>query len=237
MILLGKSSFLSIIVVSLLVPPCMLVSQKSAPKKQNKRSHHEIFKNIIEKNIWKSKESKSGTGSTLKQTVVIRKEIPKIIADFKIQSMLDAACGDFNWMRHMPLKCRYYGVDVVPNIIKQNQISFSSAEKTFMVADISTDLLPKVDLILCRDNLVHLSYDDIKTVLLNFKKSGSKYLLTTTFSSRYNRNINTGDWRPINLQLPPFIFPDPIRLIDEKCTEGAYSDKCLGLWLLSDIKI
>jgi hypothetical protein len=226
-----------IVVALSIVHNVLSVSQKKTSPKQNNRSHQHIFQDIIEKNIWKSTESKSGTGSTLQQTAVIRKEIPKVIAAFNIQSLLDAACGDFNWMRHVPLGCQYYGVDVVPTLIKHNQMHFASKDRTFKVADISKDLLPKVDVILCRDNLVHLSYDDIKAVLLNFKKSGSKYLLTTTFTQRFNRNINTGEWRPINLQLPPFNFPEPVRLINEKCTEGTYSDKSLGLWLLSDIKI
>jgi hypothetical protein len=41
------------------------------------------------------------------------------------------------------------------------------------------------------------------------------------------------------LQLPPFNFPKPLKLIDEKCTEynGKFADKHLGLWLLNDIKL
>jgi hypothetical protein len=46
-------------------------------------------------------------------------------------------------------------------------------------------------------------------------------------------------WRPLNLQAAPFHFPDPLALIDEKCTEddGVYADKQLGLWSLSDIPV
>jgi hypothetical protein len=41
----------------------------------------------------------------------------------------------------------------------------------------------------------------------------------------------------LNLQLPPFNFPAPLRLIEENCTEdgGKYADKSLGLWRLSDL--
>jgi hypothetical protein len=93
-------------------------------------------------------------------------------------------------------------------------------------------------MILCRDCLVHLSDKHIKYTLINFKKSKSKYLLTTTFCLlSENRNIRTGDWRPINLQLPPFSFPEPIMLIDEKCPDDGGFRKSLGLWQLKDIKI
>ena len=35
----------------------------------------------------------------------------------------------------------------------------------------------------------------------------------------------------------PFNFPPPLRLVNENCTEGdgAYGDKCLGLWRLADL--
>lgn len=106
--------------------------------------------------------------------------------------------------------------------------------------DISKDGLPKADMILCRDCLVHFSFEDILSAIRNFKRSGSQYILTTTFSERLsNIDINTGGWRTLNLQLPPFNFPRPIKLINEKCDEagGIYLDKSLGLWRLEDIAI
>jgi hypothetical protein len=69
-------------------------------------------------------------------------------------------------------------------------------------------------------------------------RSKSRYLLTTTFI-RWPRNtdIETGGWRQINLQIPPFEFPTAIRLIDEKCEHsgGVFADKRLGLWDLTSI--
>lgn len=40
------------------------------------------------------------------------------------------------------------------------------------------------------------------------------------------------------MQLQPFNFPAPIRIINEKCTEagGQYSDESLGLWELDEVK-
>ena len=98
--------------------------------------------------------------------------------------------------------------------------------------------LPKVDLIFSRDCLVHLSFKDALKIIENFKRSGSKYLLTTTFKGRTkNEDLGTGFWRPLNKQLAPFNFPEPIHLINEGCSEegNMFEDKCLGLWLLQDI--
>ncbi|RSL18000.1 glycosyl transferase family 2 [Edaphobacter aggregans] len=185
------------------------------------------------------RESVSGPGSSLDQTAEIRSSLPSVIRDIDARSLLDAACGDFNWMRHVAIKFdEYIGVDLIPAVIEQNQRFFAEHGRTFMYSDITRDALPKVDLILCRDCLVHYSYSNIFRALKNFKASKSKYLLTTTFDQRKtNADITTGGWRPVNLQLPPFCFPEPVRTINEKCSEnnGMYSDKSLGLWRLDDI--
>jgi hypothetical protein len=50
------------------------------------------------------------------------------------------------------------------------------------MCDLTRDPLPKVDLVLCRDCLVHLSFDDIYESLDNLRRSGSMLLLTTTLA-------------------------------------------------------
>jgi hypothetical protein len=110
------------------------------------------------------------------------------------------------------------------------------------VLNIVQDQLPKVDLIFCRDLFVHLSNKDIKLAIRNIKSSGAQYLATTTFTDRpTNRDLPIFTrgvaWRTLNLQLAPFNFPQPNILIDEKCTEdgGAFSDKAIGVWEVSEI--
>ena len=104
-------------------------------------------------------------------------------------------------------------MDIVPELIDKAQ-KYSSHQVQFRVGDIVRSDLPKADLILCRDCLVHLSYKDIFECLHNFRRSGSTYLLTTTFPGQVRRhwNIATGMWRPIDLERPPFNFPKPLRL-------------------------
>jgi hypothetical protein len=182
----------------------------------------------------------SGVGSTLEQTKKVREEIPRILKDLKLTSLLDAPCGDFTWMREIDLGDIYYiGADIVNELIKKNIINCSGENKSFIVADIVKDDLPKADMILCRDCFVHLSNKDIIRALRNFKRSQSSYLLTTTFYKvTNNKDLVSGrGWRPVNLNIPPFDFPSPLKLIIEECTEfnGTYYDKSLGLWKLSDI--
>jgi hypothetical protein len=139
-------------------------------------------------------------------------------------------------MQHVELGVeRYLGADIVREQVERNQEKYARADRTFLWLDATGDPLPRADLILSRDLLVHLSFGDIEAALKNFKRSGAEYLLTTTFPrTTQNREILTGDWRPINLQLPPFNFPGPQYLVNEHCTEngGRYADKSLGLWKL-----
>ena len=198
-----------------------------------------VFGDIYRQNGWGDKETVSGPGSNLVQTKEISFRLPEIIRKYKINSLLDAPCGDYNWISKVSLDIeRYFGCDIVEDIVNKNIRQYGNNRIIFTKKNIIVDRLPKVDLILCRDCLVHFSNNDIALTLLNFKKSGAKYLLTTTFVDRiHNSDIPTGRWRPINLQISPFNLPPPVILINEKCTEenSKFRDKCLGLWKMVDV--
>jgi Capsular polysaccharide synthesis protein/Methyltransferase domain len=199
----------------------------------------EVFTKIFQNNRRIRDESVSGPGSSLEQTVEIRQRLPVLFEDLKVRSLLHAGCGDFHWMKHLMLGIeQHIGVDIVQELVEHNQRMLGGSNRTFVKLDITRDSLPQVDLILCRDCLVHFSFQEVFNALRNFKKSQSTYLLTTSFTgARPNTEITTGSWRPLNLQLPPFNLPPPLRVINEKCTEagGIYADKSLGLWRLQDL--
>jgi hypothetical protein len=199
----------------------------------------QVFERIYEENRWGNYESRSGDGSDAKGTEAIRAALSELLPRYRISSCLDIPCGDFNWMRLLDLsEIAYTGGDVVAGLVLQNQARYGGRGISFQVLDACRDTLPQVDLILCRDLLVHLSFADVRAAVRNFRVSGSKYILTTTFTARDpNTDIETGRWRPLNLQRPPFNFPQPIELIVERCTEwnGYWADKCLGLWRFEDL--
>lgn len=192
---------------------------------------------------WGRLESVSGPGSTLEQTVAIRKALSNIIKEYHITSILDVPCGDFNWMKAVDLGvCHYIGGEIIKPLVDENIKKYGASNRVFLHIDVTRDALPQADLIVCRDLFFHLSLQDIKAAIVNFKRSGAKYLLTTTFS-RYrdetNTDIQSGGFRTINLTRFPFNFPNPLLLINEHCSEqsGSYADKSLGLWQLDDITI
>lgn len=205
------------------------------------RSSKEVFSEVYEKNLWKTGESKSGPGSELNQTREIIRELPEVLKELEITTMLDLPCGDFNWMKHVDLGViKYIGSDIVDELILDNKKKYGNGNREFVSLDLLTGDIPKVDLLFCRDHLVHLSFRDIKTAFRNIKKSTIKYIMTTTFT-RHETNIDiaTGEWRTLNLEKPPFNLPNPIKIINEKCTEGngEFADKSLGVWLVEDLKL
>ena len=171
----------------------------------------EVFTGIYHRNIWKNDESASGHGSTLEYTKNVRAALPLIFEKLEIASIVDAPCGDFNWMRSVPLQgVRYSGIDIVPSLIDQNNIRYGRSDICFICADISRTTFPNADLLLCRDCLFHLSFTDIRGFLQSFSRSKIKYLMTTTHKIPYrfrNYDIITGDFRVIDLFRPPFGFP------------------------------
>jgi SAM-dependent methyltransferase len=199
----------------------------------------QVFRDAYRHNIWGDPESVSGPGSGLARTAAFRDQIPKLLIKLGARTLLDVGCGDLNWMKELQLPIeRYFGVDIVSELINHNRTNYSDREKVFIHGDLTRDDLPRSDIILCRDCLVHFSFEDVWAALRNFKRSRSHYLLTTTFIEfPTNLDIETGGWRQLNLERPPFNFPPPKRMIDEKClhTGGIYADKRLALWELEDI--
>ena len=208
-------------------------------KSSEKRPIDEVFSSIYQRNEWESEESVSGPGSTMQQTAVVRAQLPGLLEELQAKSLLDAPCGDFNWMKELALPLEnYIGADIVPELTERNQKLFGDKTRSFVQLDLTRDALPAADVVLCRDCLVHLSHKMVFAALKNLQQSGSKYLLTTTYpDEKENINIVTGGWRPLNLEAAPFSLPPAHRVIDEQCFDpgGTNSGKSLGLWKLDEL--
>jgi SAM-dependent methyltransferase len=196
------------------------------------------FEYIFDTNLWGGEESRSGVGSALLETQTVRNQLPALLREIGARSVLDVPCGDFRWLSEVELGVPYIGADIVKRLVRANTDAFGSPDRRFVCLDLTRDALPEADVVLCRDCLVHLSYANIRRALENVKRSGAPFLLMTNFLSlERNDDIEDGDWRPLNFQSPPFSLKAPDRVIVEHCTEaeGAYSDKSLGLWRVSDL--
>jgi hypothetical protein len=200
-----------------------------------------IFSYIHERNLWRGRESISGSGSDSAQTAALVSGFPGLLSEHGIRSVVDVPCGDFVWMkRALPGHCEYFGGDIVHELVLRNQQLHGQTGRQFARVDITSDPLPPADALLCRDCLVHLSFSHARAALRNILVSDFTYLLLTTFPSReVNDDIPSGLWRPLNLEKAPFHLPPPTALLVEQCTEedGAYADKSLGLWRTQDVRM
>lgn len=203
------------------------------------KSREHVFTEYFQSNQWGDRESRSGRGSNLKETMVVREVLPGLVRELEIVSILDLPCGDFHWMREVDLgSISYIGGDIVEPLIVENAAQYAGTDRRFLVLDMCTDDLPQADLIFCRDALVHLSDVDALAAIANFKSSGARYLLTTTFPEvTANADIVTGMWRPLNLCREPFCFPEPMRLYNERYEgqHGRYRDKSVALWRIDTL--
>jgi SAM-dependent methyltransferase len=199
-----------------------------------------VFDLYHRRNVWNGRASKSGVGSDPEQTAVVRAALPGLLRRLDVTSMADVPCGDLTWIRHVDLGLdQYVGIDIVPAMIRALKQAPPIPNAEFHCMDVVNHPVPPVDAVFCRDLLVHLSYDEIWRVLRNLRASGAGWLITTTFPGRTNFDIRAGMWRGLNLQAPPFEFPEPEELIlesDPDSPTGCH-DKSLGVWDFASLSL
>ena len=203
-------------------------------------SKEDIFTSIWRNNYWGSGESLSGPGSTLEQTINLREKLPGMFAERGIKLVFDSPCGDMYWMQHV-LKSAdfiYIGGDIVEELVDINKKKFSNSKVSFVKFDITKDIFPTADVWLCRAVFFHLSNRDVYLALEQFAASNIKYLLTTncvTNVGHINIDISTGDWRSLDLTLPPFNFPRQSMWEIEDCV-SPHPPMTLTLWTKSQVE-
>jgi len=222
--------------------PPVLAHQRFADDRESFAglSLQQRFQRIHDTNLWGAPASTSGLGSEIDATAVLRAELPRLLKKLSVTSLLDAPCGDAGWINQANLDMRYVGADIVLALIERLQACAAAGEigGEYHRADITADPLPRCDAILCRDALVHLSFANIERAVANFRSSGARWLIATTFPEwQTNADCEDGDWRALNFECAPFDWGRPVELINENCTDacGGWRDKILGVWRLSSV--
>jgi hypothetical protein len=175
----------------------------------------EIFEDIVRNKKWKVHPC--GPGSTIEYTTNLRSQLGNVLKKHNITSMIDAPCGDYSWMSitDLPSVTTYIGGDIVEFLIKENSQNYPNIN--FKITDLTTDELPDVDLLFCRDCLLHLNFVDIHKVFNKISQSNIKYIfLSNWFEDAENyKDIETGKARYINFLESPFYFEQPIDTITD----------------------
>jgi hypothetical protein len=183
-------------------------------------------------------ETACGAGSTMVATKNLRATLPVLLRRLGISSMVDAPCGDFNWMAATNLAgIDYTGCDssadhIATAHIKAEQRKRRARSVRFIEMDIVTGELPQADLLFCRDFLQHLPNDMALAALRNFVRSGSKWLLITSHQCRRTDDIaDAGQFRPLNLKNPPWLFPKS----RAKIQDPPETRRWMMLWAMKDV--
>jgi len=214
-------------------------SEKTRLQRYNGKNTKEVFTEIYEINDWGSTESKSGKGSTIQITSIIRKKLPMLFEKYNIKKLYDGACGDFNWMKTLVKKLDLYvGADIVEKLTESNIKKYKTGKVKFRTENLIEDKIESgYDAIFLRDVLVHLPNKDVLSVLDNVKNSGAKYLIATNFRD-IEENVDlatSGLWRPMSLEIEPFNLGEPLESIHESNQNYEYkevicTDKYLSIW-------
>lgn len=188
-------------------------------------------------------ESHCGGGSYLANTSEIRGFLDSVLKRYNIGKMIDVPCGDWNWMRQVDLTgVEYIGYDNDEGFIDDNRRLYPDHQ--FVAADALNVDWPRADLILCRDFTIHLPDDDIVKLLESFRKSGAKYLLTTSydylnenkdFTDQQKKHAYGRHSRPsrlVNLEIDPYRLGPPIESVREN-SSVACQNRIVGLWRLN----
>lgn len=206
----------------------------SAPRPQIANKKEDLFTMIFETNMWANEESVSGDGSSLRYTENLRKQMPIIFRDLGIETVFDAPCGDFNWMRHVvkDYPINYIGGDIVATLVDKLNQEHGNARTVFKHIDLTEQLFPDADMMMCRDCLFHLPYVEAKKIFQNFVDSNIKYLFTTshiTLQGFTNVDVHLGGFALMNLGLPPYNFPKDAIYRVEDYIQG-YPPREMVLW-------
>lgn len=164
-------------------------------------------------------ETTCGPGSLLSATRAVRDWLPGALKRLGVRSLLDAPCGDRNWIRVVDLPCSYVGVD--HELAHVQKAAMDGADVALL--DIRTDDLPNCDAILSRDFFQHLSLEDEALALANMRKTGAKWIIATCHG-RAGPDCETGKFRFVNHRGQ---WGEPIDQV-----EDGKAGRILGVWPL-----
>lgn len=162
----------------------------------------------------------------LANTGGLREALPVLFRQLGVRHLLDAPCGDCNWISDVELP-GYTGCDVN----EENLARAAARGMNVVRLDIVNDPLPHADLMLCRDFHQHLPTSAVMRALRNFCHSGIRWLLATSHDVLVNEPLYVdGLFRPLNLTAAPFDLGAPHWVI----ADG--SRRVLGLWSADQVR-
>jgi SAM-dependent methyltransferase len=147
---------------------------------------------------------------------------------------LDLGCGYFgpyvalDWSR-----IEYRGIDVVPEVVEHNRRAFETDSRRFQPADLSDAAArPQggFDIVLVKDVLQHWSFARIMPFLRYLTAFPRVPITNSTNAIRANWDVPDGDYRGLDVRLPPFCIPDREIITYEVTQNPMFDPKTVLYW-------
>lgn len=165
----------------------------------------EKFEQIYRESAW---GRGNGAGSIASNTVDYRHFLLKFITQNQVRSVLDFGCGDWQFSRYIDWDgVSYHGVEIVEDLVTTNMARFQSPNVSFSKF-VDFDSLPNVDLVICKDVLQHLPNTYVSRYLSALLRKSRFVLVSNDIdpAEAINGHIAVGEWRPVKLDLAPFLL-------------------------------
>lgn len=182
-----------------------------------------IFQEIYDNHLWGG-GSRSGPGSDIHNIGDYCKIVNEYLEKFNAngaRTIVEIGCGDWCTTSRLDVSRyqAYVGIDIVPEIIKNNTERYSNKIIGFSCIDAVSNEFPSADVIIIKDVLQHLSANSINNLLENVFKRCKYALITNDIKKERNRklfhvinrwedivdrgilnsDINDGESRPLSL--------------------------------------
>jgi SAM-dependent methyltransferase len=186
---------------------------------------------------WGSPETPCGPGSTIEACRCILERLPEWIRTHQIRSIVDLGCGDFHWMSRLDLSgLEYDGYDVVRFLIEQNVAKHGLANVRFHHADLTELSVPKADLAVLKDVLIHLPTSQALGIVERVRAARPRFLASTTAPGWLVSNracMKIGEFSPLDLEAPPFLLGASIASVEVPSRPGNPA-KRFALWRIAE---
>ena len=173
-------------------------------------------------------QDKDRGGSSYEHVSKLIAELFPLFKKHNIQSIFDAGCNDCRIGLAISPTIMYYGGDISATMVADSWQKRPQFD--IRLHDVTTDLLPKVDLLFVKDVTIHLNTENKQQVINNWLSSDIPWLLIThdEFETENKDFMYNGQFpfAQVNWELPPWNFPKPTDVI----YEISFAGRCMALW-------
>lgn len=174
-------------------------------------------------------DNKISGASSIAGTALLRDRIVELFEKYQIKSIFDAGCNDCSWMEIISQYVEYHGGDISLGMVAEVWQNYPSLD--VILHDITTDPIPKVDLLFVRDVTIHLNNRDRMSLWKNWFNSNVPWILINhekniTVNQDIEYSKNQFPFSPVNWESAPWSYSPPIDFIDNQDPGG----NCMALW-------